>query len=472
MRPSSLRLVVAAFAANAALLVLQTLVFQLLPWDSSASRTLSVVFRVAFSVADVAALAAFVSLHRAEPLLRGFVSIAAVLAAFTVVSDLAGLGARALGSDAVALRAVEQTMGAAEPFASLGASVLLVLALRAVESRPRGAFTAVVVVSVVMSLGFRLVRVVDSGARSLPAAWISWLGEIARPVAIAALAFGIMRGLATAGAAARDAVSPYRAQGEGPTAPPVLGVSSAETASSLSAGAKALSLYRLAFAARIGSTIIGAMVLAGGSAMRGGGEAAVLVISLAPLMSLATGILIAVSLVMLLALPRTSGARGATIGALCAICSTTLADAGALLFALATLFDGSPHRAYRESTELFLLEWPFVAFFAGVSLLLVATAIGRTAEKLDAPLLTARARWIQGLAIACGVAQIGFVLAMIAYESTRWDYPRPLAGGVVCFVLAIAALASMIAVVALQLGLVGKARDALLAHAGRGAMPS
>jgi hypothetical protein len=460
------RLVVAAFSTNVALLILQTIVFQVLPWDSSAFGAVSVAFRIGFLASDALVLSAFLPLGRARPDLAGLVGPGAALAAFPVAAGAVGLLAKIVGSDAAALRSMENVASAAEPTMSLAVALLMVLVLGAIESRRRTAFTAVVVASAVMSLAFRGEHLVDEGARSLVTAWTLWFGEVSRNAALAGFALLAGRSFSSSAMTQARSPNPYRAAGEReaheiPPAP----APDAETARSMQSAADGLTIHAPVFVARIFVTL-GASVL---TILFAGGRDQALVLFLVPMASLVSAALLVFGIVKLAALPRAAGARSGAIGALVSLGLIVVADGGTLLYGLIMLASSSYRSARfaRYLEPLVLVDWVSAALFLGASMLCLASALRGVAERLDAPSLVSRARWGQGMIVATGAVQLGFLFAMAAYEGARWHYPRSAAGGFVVGALGLTAFVSTIAVVVLHPLLVARGRDALREYAAR-----
>ncbi|HSO40205.1 MAG TPA: hypothetical protein VLT33_47085, partial [Labilithrix sp.] len=134
---TALRILGAAFAASALLVVLQTVVYQLLAYDSSSFGRVAVVFRVAFWLADLGALVGLIALGPASPRARALPATGALLAAGVVLFGAVGLGASALGSDATTLRSLSAMAGYAEPMWTIGVAVLATLAAGEL-ARPHG----------------------------------------------------------------------------------------------------------------------------------------------------------------------------------------------------------------------------------------------------------------------------------------------------------------------------------------------
>lgn len=463
----ALLVVLAAFATSAALVVLQTVVFKLLPWDGPSSARAALGFRFAFLAADIAMLVAFLALARAAPSLRGFVAVGALLSGFDVVAAIVSGSARMMGNDARALRSMSEAMSAAEPITALAAALLAVLALSALSARRARALVVVLLVSVGLSLAFHVARLVDPGPRSLYAAWVSWSLEVARPLLIAVLALRLARAVKRdAIPTAVDAPGPYRGAGEGPPAPARTGATFGATAHSFRAAAGGLSVYRIGFLAHV-ACAIGANVFAAGLLAFTRGEAGLLAFLLVPASSVATAAVILVGIGKLRALPRGSATRGVSLGAIVATIFAGLLDLGAIVYGLnAFAFSHTSfYRAQREFNDLMLIEWPLAALLGGLALLLMASALMRISESVNEPALVLRGRWVQGLAVGAGAMQIACVLSMFAVQASRYGYPRSFAGPIVTFAFALTALAASVAVVVLHVLLVGSVRGSLLAHA-------
>jgi hypothetical protein len=414
---------------------------------------------------------------RAEPRQRGLLAVGAVLSAFAALSGMIGLAANALGSDARVLHELGRTMSGAEPIVSIGTALLATLALGALAP-PLGSkvmaraslVTIGVAISAALSLGFKLVRLLDSGARSLPAAWTSWLVEVTRPALVALLALSLLRAMARTPAADARPEGPYRAAGEGAPAATRKEVLDAAGIASLGSVARGLGSYRTTFLVRMGASVVTTfLVFLVGITVHT--DSGMLLMAAMPFASVATAVLLALALFKLLALPRGVRARGVTIGAIIALALASLIDAGTLLVAFSALYGPSSYRAKREFMESMVIAWPLVAMAGGVSLLFVASALRRLGERLGDDRVVGRARWVQGLAIGAGAAQLGALLAAMVMNGSRHDSSSA-AGGVVVLGLVLAALGATIAVVIQHVRLLGAARSAVLAavaeapHAG------
>ena len=470
MTRGALRIFVAAFATNAALLVLQTVIFQLLPWDSSAFGKVSVTIRVGFCAADVALLVAFVKLV-GDARFRGLGVMGALHASFAIVASCIGLAASAMGSDAHALRSLDDALGGAEPFASLGAALLALLALGAASATRRPAFAIAVWTSAAVSLGFRIARVASPGARSLSSAWLSWTNEVARPLVLLAFALLLLRALKTAPANApiEAEKGPYRVAGVGAAREPMPDAPDATAAAQLRSAAGGATLYSAIILARLATAFVSTIivvftVLARNSSSSDG----LIVLAIVPLFGIVTAIAMVAALARLSALPRASGARGLLYAAIVAVSVVILADVSVLIEVATTKPASSFYGSTRSLSEMLVFEWPLTMFFWGVALLFVGTALGRVGEKLMAPAIVARARWVQGFVIASGAAQLGFLFANLGLlQSSRWDYSRSPAGGFACAGIALFAVGVTVVVIVLQVLLASNARRALLAHADR-----
>jgi hypothetical protein len=173
----------AALAGSAALLAIQTLVFQV-----TTGGAVIVALHLAFAAVDLALLLAFWRLRREEPL----ATLGALLAAYELGSDVLG----ALGHASRGLAELASAFAFAEPLVSLGISIAALLVLRAFVLS-RGArfsvlFSAAVFL-VVLGLFFRAQRLVVSGSRTELDVWLSWGAEVARVALVSAIAFAAAR---------------------------------------------------------------------------------------------------------------------------------------------------------------------------------------------------------------------------------------------------------------------------------------
>ncbi len=467
---TALRALAFAFGASALLVVLQTLVFQLLPYDSSATERVSLALGVGFWLADVALLVAFVALRRADSARRGLATIGAALAALSVSSGLAGLAAGAFASKATTLHALARTFGAAEGVLSMGSALLATLAVGALarsggvkESSRPSIVTIVVSLSVALSLTLHGARLGASGPWSLVLAWTSWSVAVTRLALVAWLARWAARLLTRAPTRAPAREGPYRATLEGLAAPARSEPLDAATTQSLRAAASALSFYRAAIVARVAATVATtslAVLLIMGSAQ---GDAAVLLIGMMPLASFATGVLVAIGLFKLLALAREVRARGAAIGAIVAIGLAILLDSGFAVLLFKEPLGVYRHRAAYELAGTAGLGWPLVALASGVSLLLAARALGRVGATLRSDGVVARACWVEACGIGAGTLTLAIVAAAFAVQaSLHSSYGPP--GLLVVLFLSLAAVAATLTTVVVHVLLIGEARAAILAR--------
>lgn len=99
---------------------------------------------------------------------------------------------------------------------------------------------------------------------------------------------------------------------------------------------------------------------------------------------------------------------------------------------------------------------------SGLSLLLVASALGRVGSSLDDERVVARAGWVQAFAIASGSAQVAVVFTMASAGGSR----SAESGFLVVLGLFVVALGTTLTAVVLHALLVGETRAAVLTHAG------
>lgn len=444
------RLVAIAYLATAALVVLQTFVLRAVAYDAPGFDRLAGAFRVAFVLADVTLLAAMIALGWSARALRAFAIPGAVLVAFAVLSGAAGL---LLGSKLTAA-----TSGA-EPLLSLGAALLVVLALSAsardlarapslavlpspaVSPRLAAWSPPVILAAAAIAIAFRFARAASPGARGVTLAWISWGFEVARPLALGLFALVLARAIgarakAEAHASGAGAAGGASGAGAGPPAagayragapdPAVAAGDAASTAAAvtppepatvpaLRAAVSGLSLYRLGFLIRLGlailTTLIAGVVLSANA--RDGWPALVL----GPLAGAATAVIMALGVARQLGLP-TLRANGRLVAALVALGLTALADALTVLAELAAgVFGTGRYSTFRDVSQAYALGYPTSMLFFGVAAVLVAGALGRAGETLSDPVTTARARWAQGLAVTTGSLLLGLLFGLAAGAS-------------------------------------------------------
>jgi hypothetical protein len=457
-----LRILTVAFAASSLLVVLQTVVFQLLAYDSPAIGKVSVALRVAFLLADGLALVGLLTL-------RPPARLGALLALGAVGSGVLGLAVSAMGSSARTLASLAAPLSQAEPMWSLGVALLAALGIASLVSpdRPQVRAHALRLVGVVgllvgIAIAFRVGRLASPGQRSVGMAWTSWTFEVVRPALLAALAIVVARGRAADKAGAGPAESPYRAAGEGPplaTKDPV----GPEAAGALRQAAGALRFYQIAFLLRLCVAVLTPVLAMLLSAMFR--HDAMLPMAMLPLASLASGALVAVAHLRLLALPRSARARGLVVGAVVASALGLLVDVAAGLYGIYGRLAGGRYTGDQNLVFGISVGWPIVALLSGVALVLVASALGRVGETVSSELTTERARRTRALAIFTGAVQCGAALALIGSSAARHSGSTN-EGGFVIVAMVVAGVGLAIALPIVHLLLVAHARAALLLRAG------
>jgi len=454
-----LRILSAAFAASALLVVLQTVVFKLLPYDSSASGTVAVALRAGFIVADGLVMVGLLALRPRLGPSRALPLLAAVLALGSVISGVLGLTASALGSSARTASSLAEVLGLAEPMGALGIALLAALGVAAlprplgprVRSRVSGAVTAVAAV-VALAIAFRLGRLAVPGPRSLVMAWASWALEVLRPALVAWVAVVVTRQRGDAASAlAQPGHAPYRAAGEGAEA------AAARPQAAFGKAASALRFYQIAFAVRLATSVFTPILALLVSAVIANDS--MLPLATVPLLSLGAGALVAAAHLRLVGLAQFASARGLVVAAVLASGFGLLVDVAVLLYGISGYISGP----YFGKQTLMLgvgVGWPSVSLLSGAALLLVASALGRVGEALEYEPVVARARWTQALAIFTGALQAGVVLVVVGSGTARHS-----AGQLLVLLMVLGAAGATIALPIVHLILIVTVRGALLARA-------
>ncbi len=458
-----LRILIVAFAASALCLVLQTVIYQLLPYDSSAIGKVSVALRVGFLLADVAALIGLVALGWRWAPSRAFASLGGLLALGGVVSGAVGLAASAIGSSAQLLGSLATPLSSAEPMWSLGVTLLASLGIASlapesdVNAPParlvRRIVTAIGAL-VALAIMFRIGRLAVPGQRSLVTAWTSWGLEVVRPALVAWLALVVVRGAGEAGASSTGPDGPYRAAGEGAPVTAAVPAGAAATEALRQAG-RALGFYQVTFAVRLAAGFLTPLAAVFVSAIiRGDSSAPVAVLVV---LGIGAGGLGTIAAIRLLALPRGAQTRGLVIGAAVASGLAILIDLAIGLYGLWGRLSGSRYIGDQNVVFGLSVGWPIAMLLGGVSLIFVAGALGRVGRLLTVEPLVARARLTQGLAIFTGALQTGSVLAIIGATSGRYTSSST-PGSVLLFLMVLGAIGVTVATPIVHLVLLSRAR--------------
>lgn len=457
---SAIRLLAIAGATIAALVFSQTVVLQALSYDSPSFPTFVTTFRVAFFAADVVGFVGMVQLARRHAPTRPFTTCALVLGCFSVASGALGVVTHLMGPPSRSERLLKNfatTMSAAEPAIAIGTSLLIAFALGAIlrarstaDPKPPRAATPLWVAFVVTTtlwLFVTLARSSSRDAQTITIAWLVWGLEIGKSLLLASYAFVAWRALAASSTASDSPrEGPYRAEGEGapaktdtepPTAPP-----DPATVAPLRRAASGLSLYSMGFAIRIG----GAIVLTPLTLTVRSGDLW-FVYLLLPAAGAVTATMMAIGLQRQRVLPsfRAGGRLGAaTVFMWLAVTFDAFVVVGIMLAATS----GSSWSAHRKAQKMFEMGFPSSAFFVGLAILLVASALARTGETFEREALTRRARWAQSLAMLVFVLVLALMFSIAAINGQ--DYDQKNGGALVCGALAIAALASVVAFVVMH----------------------
>lgn len=462
-----------AFAASAAIVVLQTVTFHALAWDSPSIRHASLVLRGLFFVADALVLVSLLLFVHAERKLRGLTAAAALAAGTSALAGLAGLASRLASPEARDLRSVADALGGAEPITSLACALLVTLALASLLSRRGTLLTVLVSVAIAGALLWKVAGIVSPAPRSIPLTWVAWSIDVLRSAVIAIAAIAAARSLRAAAASSGGAAGtadPYRAAGEGAPERPVVPPPDAVVAAQLRGAASGFGIHRIGFLLRIAGTVGTVILFVLISVIARERDLEVVMMGLMEVTGVVTAVILAVGLAKMLVLPRSARTRSMVALALVALALSALADAGTLGFGVLGSFGSSSYRLRRELTGLMALAWPFSALCAGTSILLVASAVRRLGAALGRDDLGSRSRWVQGLAVVTGTAQIAALFASFAMETTSRHAPytsRSSAGLLIVALLSLMAFACLVGIAVVHFLMLGEAKRALLAHADK-----
>lgn len=400
----ALRLVAIAFACAFVLHLLQTILLQVVPYDTTTYDVLVGALRVAFVVADLLLAGAFVELARRGPHHR---PLALAIAVFAVANLVTSLVQPSLAEQAFA-------------FALTIATLLL---LPSIARAPRGLWLAVAA-GVASVLG-PVLRLASSGESAVALAWARWIVELVRLGALGALALGTRPPVD----AAAPAAGPYRSAADG--APAATVALPEETRQKAAAG---LSRYRTGYVGRIAATIVttGLVFVLELARER---DMPVLLL-LAPIASL-----VATSFMFrgLLALRSYASASVACFFLLVGMCC----DGVMLLYGVVMLVERSRSSAFRRISEGWALSWFLVAFTGAIALVLAVVAVARLGRALDAREVVVASRRVH----AALLSSFGFSLAALCTVATE---PRR-EGAALAAGLAIAAAGAAIATVVTHL---------------------
>lgn len=243
-----------------------------------------------------------------------------------------------------------------------------------------------------------------------------------------------------------------------------------------------LSLYRVGFLLRIAVPIVTVFLILLVAFTLPGEAQSLAVFALFPLGSLVAATVMGLSLLKLVRCGHAVFPRGLAMTALLVTAFVALFDVFTVgYFLVASLSsDGqihtlgyfvvgslsSDHGPDRDYASL-AAQWPVAAILGSVTLLLVASALGRVGANLDDDTLVSRARWVQGLRVAASALALGCVLMVRGYDESTFDSKAWLSPLVVC-ATALGTLMVTIVAAFLHLVLVEETRRAMLARAGGG----
>jgi hypothetical protein len=446
--PETLSIVIAAFAARAAIPVLQTALYRVVAYDSPANKPMGIAVVVAYAAVDAALLVGLLRLARVGGATRTFARSAVWLLAFTASAGVIGLGSETVG-----------WVSEVSPL-SAGASLLALLALAPVARALGVRATQPVVVGVVVTLVFGALQGAgawssDEGdGRNLAVAWISWALTVARPAMIAALAYAALRAtarnatppVATAGGVYREAgATAETPPAQRPPLPPDL-------VPALRSAQEGLRGYRRAYLVRASVVPVAILVAAASAGL--GGVGWLLLCGLAA--GGCAGLILALARVRHLA--RAFRAAWYLRGALAARIVECLLDL-LVMVAVFTVdrFDRAP----------LIGAWAaLVCALAVLSDFLFAIALGRVGEGLDAGGVVERAASAQATAVVAVTMAFGFAAAVSRVEDAVAVDDHAMAT-VVCFALLGVALVAVVRGMYLQVRLAGQTRDAIPLEIGR-----
>ena len=453
-----LRILTVAFAASALLVVLQTVVFRSLPYDSSAVGTVSVALRVGFLLADALTLIGLLALRPRLGPGSALGLLGALLVLGGVISGAVGLAVSAIGSRAQTLASLGKPLGSAEPMWSLGVALLAALGIASVSPLPfrahaRGLVTAIGML-VALAVAFRIGQLGVPGPRSLAMAWTSWALEVVRPALVALLAIVAGRGAGKGHATKAAPEGPYRAAGEGPPAVSDAAAGPVATAA-FGQASRALAFYQVTFAVRLAAAIVSPIAaLIFSSYVRGSFFAQFWLLLVVGAGANGLG---AIAAFRLLALPRAAEARGPVIGAALAMGLAMLLEVFTSLYALYGWIAGARYTGEQNVVFGLSVGWPIAVLLGGVSLILVASALVRVGELVVSDRVTSRAFRSQALTVFAGALQTGAVLAVIDATSGRYTSSAA-PGAILLFAMVLVTVGVTIATVVVHLVAVSAAR--------------
>jgi len=307
---------------------------------------------------------------------------------------------------------------------------------------------------------------------------VAWSVDVLRSVVIAVAAIGVARSLRVAAAAATAASSgsaagtadPYRHAGQGAPQRSVVPPPDAVVAAKVRGAASGLGIYRIGFLLRIAGTVGTTVLFVLVAFLLRAHDLEVVMIGLLEGTSLVTAAILAVGLAKTLALPRSVSTRSVVVLALVALALSALADAGTAGFGVLGSFGTTSYRLRREMSGLLALSWQFSARCTSNTILFVASMVRRIGEALGRDDLGARARWVQGLAVVTGTAQLATLFASLAMETTSRHAPyasRSSAGVLVVALFGLTAFACLTGIAVVHFLMLGDAKKALLTHADK-----
>lgn len=380
-------------------LVVRTIMLQALPWDSAAIEPTMKVFRAIFVIGDAMVLGGFVRLRllaRARAAtgpdalswssMAPPATIAIVFASVAVVTGLLRFTDGAVGS----------SLSTMEPATSLAVALFVVVTLSRVreallpESSTLVRLTRVAFAAIGLALGVKMLRLFGVGAGSTAMAWASFLLEIARSAALSMLATVLAVHLRRS-TPAKATEGPYRA----PSVEATRSVLSMDLKEQLSIAAPHFRRYRAGLLIRLGTgiVVISAVVVSGLSRSHG----LLYVIAPAPLVSIATAVVMTLALRKLRPLASAVRGRGTIVGAFVLFTMSSLGDG---IVALGELMSLDSYRFDRDFVEILIVTTPLTSGCSLLAYQAVNRLIRQHAALLGDEKLARVTSWAADLSVA------------------------------------------------------------------------
>jgi hypothetical protein len=435
----TLRLLGGGLVAIAVAFAIQTAVYRVVAEDAFAATLTG----IDFAFADGAVLVALIRLAR-DSELRPFALPAAWLTGLLVVGDVAAVAAHIAGPAPDWLRLLDRAQGDADAALRAGATLLVLFTLWVLAQghRLRAAVPVAwtVPVALVLSIALSFVGTVVGG-RGVASAWVGLLLVIARPAALGALAFELLRVRERAARSAGPPAQGVYREPERPSgaSPPWIGPLPA-----LQAAASGLRTVRQATLARMLLTagLVGAIL-----SLAAASSAPPLTFATLALISAATSLALLFGLGRLLPLARATRSR-VRLGVVLALRALgCLADLTVFVGIALSGRSDRPGQAWVAE----VIPIGVLASFLGASAML---SIGR---RLGAPAVVRDARWVVASIVLAGGMVFGGAM------TARGDF---LPDGILVGSLLVMGVATF-AVQGLHARLVSRARAAIVEEIAR-----